>query len=93
MTWEEDDDPYARVAQGLKSRGIANGRIAFEETVRYVFSDSIAKAAPGMVSVSGTPVTAGCRMVKDAHELELMRLASDVTLKAYEAAWRELRTG
>ena len=32
-------------------------------------------------------------MVKDAHEIALMRLASQVTLKAYEAAWKSLRAG
>jgi Xaa-Pro dipeptidase len=31
--------------------------------------------------------------VKDAHEIELMRLAARVTLKAYAAAWRALRPG
>ena len=32
-------------------------------------------------------------MVKDQHELALMRLASQVTLKAYEAAWKALTDG
>jgi Xaa-Pro dipeptidase len=32
-------------------------------------------------------------MVKDAHELELMRLASDVTWRAYQAAYESLREG
>ena len=32
-------------------------------------------------------------MIKDAHELELMRLASTVTLKAYEAAYKALEEG
>jgi Xaa-Pro dipeptidase len=32
-------------------------------------------------------------MVKDAHEIALMRLASQVTLKAYEAAWKSLKEG
>ena len=59
----------------------------------FVFSDGVAKAAPGVTIVSGTPVTAGCRMIMDAHELELMRLASIVTLKAYEAAYRSLTEG
>jgi Xaa-Pro dipeptidase len=31
--------------------------------------------------------------VKDAHEIALMRLACQVTLKAYEAAWRSLKEG
>ena len=47
----------------------------------------------GVKIVSGTPVTAGCRMIKDAHELELMRLASAVTLKAYEAPTRRCKEG
>jgi Xaa-Pro dipeptidase len=92
-TWHEDESPYQRVAEGLRDRGIAAGRVAVEETVKFVFSDGVAQAAPALRMVSGTPVTAGCRMVKDAHELELMRLASAVTLKAYEAAWRGLREG
>ncbi len=92
-TWEEHESPYERLAQGLRDRGVAGGRLGIEETVRFVFSDAVAQAAPGLKIVSGTPVTAGCRMVKDAHELELMRLASTVTLRAYEAAWRALKDG
>jgi Xaa-Pro dipeptidase len=92
-TWHEHEDPYALVARGLKDRGVASGRIGMEETVKYVFSNGIAAAAPAVSVVSGTPVTAGCRMVKDAHELELMRLASEVTLEAYEAAWKALADG
>ncbi len=93
LTWEEDDNPYALVGRGLSDRGISSGTLGIEETVKFVFADGIAKAAPALKLVSATPVTAGCRMVKDAHELELMRLASQVTLKAYEAAWRSLREG
>jgi Xaa-Pro dipeptidase len=92
-TWHEHVSPYERVAQGLRDRGVGSGRIGIEETVKFVFSDGIAQAAPAAKTVSGTPVTAGCRGVKDAHELELMQLASTVTLKAYEAAWKALADG
>lgn len=92
-TWEEHESPYARVAEGLRDRGLTAGRIGVEETVKFVFSDGVAQAAPAMSLVSGTPITAGCRMVKDAHELELMQLASNVTLKAYEAAYKALAEG
>jgi len=61
--------------------------------VRFVFSSEIAKAAPQVNIVNGTPVTAGCRMVKSNHEVELMRLANKVTLAAYEAAYGALREG
>jgi len=93
MTWEEHESPYRLIADGLKARGISSGRLGAEETVRFVFADSVAQAAPSLSVVSGTPVTAGCRMVKDAHELELMRLASEVTLKAYAAAHQALQPG
>lgn len=93
MTWEEDQSPYRLVADGLRSRGLANGTLGIEETVRFVFSDSVSAAAPGLMLTSATPVTAGCRGRKDEHEIALMRLASEVTLQAYEAAYHALEEG
>ncbi len=93
MTWEEDESPYALLADGLRARGRVAGTLGIEETVRFVFSDEVAKAAPSLTLTSATPVTAGCRGVKDAHEIELMRLASEVTLEAYEAAYLALEEG
>jgi Xaa-Pro dipeptidase len=61
--------------------------------VRFVFADGIARAAPQASLVSATPVTAGCRMIKSAHEIALMRLACQVTLAAYEAVYHALREG
>jgi Xaa-Pro dipeptidase len=91
--WQEDESPYQRVAQGLKDRGMASGKIGIEETVRFVFSEGIAKASPQAKLISATPVTAGCRMLKSQAELDLMRLASKVTLTAYEAVYRSLKDG
>jgi Xaa-Pro dipeptidase len=92
-TWQEDDSPFALLAQGLKDHGLATGRVGVEETTKFVFSDGIAAAAPAMQFVSATPVTAGCRMIKDAHEIELMRLASEATLKCYQAVFKSLQPG
>jgi Xaa-Pro dipeptidase len=92
-TWEEHESPYKRVAEGLKDRGIAAGRIGAEETVQFRFSNGVALAAPALDVVSGDPVTAGCRGVKDAHELELMKLANEATLTAYKAAHGALEEG
>jgi Xaa-Pro dipeptidase len=92
-TWNEDESPYMLVAQGLKDRGVATGTAGVEETMKFVWSDGIRSAAPQLKVVSGTPITAGCRMLKDAHELELMRLASAATLKVYEAVYRALQPG
>jgi Xaa-Pro dipeptidase len=92
-TWEEHENPFQRIAQGLKDRGISTGRLGMEETVRYVFSAGVSRAAPGCRMVSATPVTAGCRMIKDAHEQELMRLASRATMKAIVAVHTALKEG
>jgi len=91
--WQEDESPYQRIAQGFEDRGIASGRIGIEETVRYVFSEGIGKAAPLARLTSATPVTAGCRRIKSEHEIALMRLAAKVTLAAYAAAYQALKPG
>jgi len=90
--WEEDESPYELIAKGFKARGMSTATIGVEETVRFQYVDG-AMHLPAVKVVFGTPVTAGCRMVKDAHEIALMRLASQVTLKAYEAAWKSLKEG
>ncbi len=91
--WQEDESPYARVAQGLSDRGIASGTVGLEETVKFVFSDNLRKAAASATFASATPVTAGCRMIKSRHEIDRMRLASKVTLTAYEATYRSMKVG
>jgi Xaa-Pro dipeptidase len=91
--WQEDESPFALVAQGLKDRGIVSGRIGVEETTKFVFADSVGGAAPAVKFVNATPITAGCRMIKDAHEVALMRLACQATLKCYEAVYHALQPG
>ena len=91
--WQEDENPYQRIAQGLKERGIATGKLGIEETVRFVFADGISKSASQATIASATPVTAGCRMIKSAHEVALMRLAAEVSLAAYEAAYLAVKDG
>jgi len=93
LTWQEHESPYRRVAEGLKARGIAAGKVGAEETMQFRFSDGVEQAAPALQVVSGTPVTAGCRGVKDAHEIELMTLANEATLTAYKAAYLAMEEG
>jgi Xaa-Pro dipeptidase len=57
--WQEDESPYQLLAQSLKERGLANGRIGMEETIHFVFVDGISQASPHAPIASATPVTAG----------------------------------
>jgi Xaa-Pro dipeptidase len=91
--WQEDESPYVRVVQGLSDRGLANGAIGIEETMKFLFSDNVKKAATSATFTSATPVTAGCRMIKSSHEIDLMRLAAKVTLAAYEATYKSMKVG
>ena len=91
--WQEDESPYQKLAQGLHDFGMSTGTLGIEETVRFVFSNAISQAAPQIKMVSATPVTAGCRMIKSAHEIALMRLACKATLSVYEAVFKSLHEG
>jgi Xaa-Pro dipeptidase len=93
FTWQEDESPYALLASALKESGLLTGRLAVGEAMPFVFADGIAHAAPAATVISATPVTAGCRMIKSPAEIALMRLASSVTLQAYEAAWKSIHEG
>jgi Xaa-Pro dipeptidase len=91
--WAEDESPYALVAGALADLGARAGSVGIEEAMPFAFSDGIARALPAARLASATPVTAGCRRVKDAHELALMRRACAVTLAAYRAVFASLSVG
>ncbi len=91
--WQEDESPYTLLRKGLQESGASVGRLGIEERTPYRFVTELAKVSPGLQAVDGTPVTAGCRMIKSQAELALMRLASQVTLQVYEAAWKAAHPG
>jgi Xaa-Pro aminopeptidase len=75
-TWMETDDPHAFVA-GLveRARGRAAATIAVSERLWSLHLLRLQAAAPGARWVSATEVLRELRMVKDADEIELLRLA------------------
>ncbi len=92
-TWHEHESPFQRVAELLADRGLKGGRLGIEETVRFFIVDGIREAAPEVGIVSATPVTAGCRMFKDEHEIALMKKANEITLRAYMHVYERLELG
>jgi Xaa-Pro dipeptidase len=93
LPWQEDESPYALLGEGLKARGLAAGTIGLDENMKFVFADGIRAANPHLKIVLATPVTAGCRMVKDAHEVECLRLAGRATLLVYRAVAQSVKEG
>jgi Xaa-Pro aminopeptidase len=90
--WEEHESPSALVAAILRDRK-ATSRVGIEETMPFTFANEIGAALPSARLVSATPVTAGCRVIKDAHELALMRRANEITMRAHRAVFQSLREG
>jgi Xaa-Pro dipeptidase len=91
--WQEDESPTQLAAQALADRGIRSGKIGVEETAGFTFFDHFRRAAPGFEFISADPVTIACRGRKSAHELELMRLACDVTFDVFRAVFASLKEG
>jgi Xaa-Pro dipeptidase len=89
--WEEHESPYALIFSIVKDRGVKYKKIGMEERVRFFIADGVKKVATGFEIVDATPVTAGCRMYKTKAELALMQYSSDVTIKAYQAAFATIR--
>jgi Xaa-Pro dipeptidase len=92
-TWEEDASPYRLVAQILKDRGAASGRVGVEERLRFFIFNGVRKEAAAADYVSADPVTAGCRTIKSPAEIALMQRANDMTIAAYKAGLATLREG
>jgi Xaa-Pro dipeptidase len=93
LVWQEDESPYAALAKGLADRGLTAANIGLDENMKFVFAEGIRAANPHLNIVSASPVTAGCRMIKDAHEIECLRLACRATLLVYRAVAQSLQPG
>jgi Xaa-Pro dipeptidase len=92
-TWQEDESPYRVIAQIIRDRGAASGKIGMEERVRFFVFDGVRQELPTAQFVSATPVTAGCRMIKSPAEIAFMQRANEITLQAIGAAFKTLKEG
>ena len=75
-TWMETDDPHALVA-GLveNARGRASATVAVSDRLWSMHLLRLQAAMPGSRWISATGVLRELRMIKDADEVELLRLA------------------
>jgi Xaa-Pro dipeptidase len=80
--WDESDNPFTAIVQGLRDRGVRSGHIAVEPSMRFFIVDGVRKASGAYEIVSGDPFIRACRMIKSPAELALMQTANDVTITA-----------
>jgi Xaa-Pro dipeptidase len=93
FTWQEDESPYEVIQKALKENNLLSAKVGIEETTRFFVSDNLRKTISTLELTSGTPVTAACRSVKTAHEVELMQIANDIAIAVFRAAVEKLEEG
>jgi Xaa-Pro dipeptidase len=92
--WDEHENPFERIAQALRDRGVPPGPVAFESTTRFFIVDGVRLASNGAYQVvSGDGLVRACRLIKSPAELALMQAANDVSLAALRHVHANVRTG
>jgi Xaa-Pro dipeptidase len=91
-TWQEDEYAWKPAHDALHRYG-ADGRIALDPATRLFIAASLAEELGSERILCAERVVRDLRAVKDAHELELLRKASELTKLAIAAAARTLRPG
>lgn len=89
--WNEHQSPTAVIADWLKSRGVGNGPVGVEETVRFFAIDALRRHGVEMRDDAG--IVRACRLLKSPAEIALMQHASDITIAAYREVGAEIRPG
>ncbi len=91
--WEENESPYELIQKVLKEKNLLSATLGIEETTRHFVTENISKTIPSLKIQSATSVTAGCRSIKTAHEIELMQIANDIAAEVYKYAVKQLKVG
>ncbi|MEO9174508.1 MAG: Xaa-Pro peptidase family protein [Gaiellales bacterium] len=93
FTYVDGDDPGAALEAAVASTGLAFERVAVEDTLWFGDVDLLATSAPGVQPTRATSVFNRLRAVKDAGEIEHLRLAAAAHDAGYHAAREILRPG
>jgi Xaa-Pro dipeptidase len=91
--WDEHENPFEKIVQGLKDRGIKSGVLAAESTMRFFIIAGIRKASAAYEIIPADPIVRACRLIKSPAELALLQLANDVTIKALRQVHAEVALG
>lgn len=88
------DDPQKLAASILSSFALMpNSRIALGDTTRAETIFHLLDIAPNIKFISASELISPQRMVKDEHEIEILRHAGQITIRAFEDVLKSLKHG
>lgn len=93
LVWQEHEDPYSLIYDGLSKRGLREASLAIEPGVRHFVVEATRRKAPNAQLVDGQSVTSHCRMRKSAAELARLKRANEATKAALKAASSHAKEG
>jgi Xaa-Pro dipeptidase len=91
--WDEHENPFEKIVQGLKERGINSGVLAAESTIRFFIVAGIRQASTAYEIIPADPIVRACRLIKSPAELALLQLANDVTIEALRQVHAQVALG
>ncbi|MCK6445011.1 MAG: Xaa-Pro peptidase family protein [Planctomycetes bacterium] len=91
VTWDEHEYPWRPLAAELARRRVA--RIAIDPAARFFVADGVANAFGRERTMIADRIVLALRGRKDAHELELLRRASELTQASLVAVAEHVRPG
>jgi Xaa-Pro dipeptidase len=91
--WDEHENPFEKVVQGLKDRGINSGVLAAESTIRFFIVAGIRQASSAYEIVPADPIVRACRLIKSPAELALLQMANNVTIEALRQVHTQVTLG
>jgi Xaa-Pro dipeptidase len=91
--WDEHENPFERIVQALKDRGIQSGVIAAESTMRFFIVAGVRQIAADYEIVPADALVRACRLIKSPAELNLMQVANTITIEALRYVHGRLAVG
>jgi len=80
--WDEHENPFEKVVQCLRDRGIDSGLLAAESTMRFFIIAGIRQVSSSYDIEPADALVRSCRLIKSPAEIALMQLANDITIAA-----------
>jgi Xaa-Pro dipeptidase len=93
IPWDEHENPFEKIVQGLKTRSVPSGTLAAESTIRFFIVAGIRQASSAYEIIPADPIVRACRLIKSPAELALMQLANSVTIEAIRQVHAQVAIG